>query len=232
VTATLDPVRRHLAELDRTLHGPGAMKRGMIAEVRDGLEDAVAGYREGGLDPQGAATAAVRDFGSVREVAPLLQEELTARQGRRTAQLLLVAFPAMLIAWELLWTTGNGWSAPPPAAVSVLSRAIDILTVLITIAALVLLLVTFRGCRLPPWITRLIGLVATLGVVGCSGMSVVMNLLTPQQAADMFTTQPAVVAVGVMSAAASALVTRSAVRSLRFARASRRSDQRADPQVG
>jgi multisubunit Na+/H+ antiporter MnhB subunit len=104
--------------------------------------------------------------------------------------------------------------------------------VLITAAALVLLLVTFRCCRLPQWITRLIGLVAALGVVGCSGMSVVMNLLTPQQAADMFTTQPAVVAVGVMSAAASALVTRSAVRSLRFARASRRSDQRADPQVG
>jgi hypothetical protein len=232
VTIALDPVRAHVAELDRMLHGPGAMKRSMIAEVRDGLEDAVADYREGGLDPQRAATAAVRDFGSVREVAPLLQEELTARQGRRTAQLLVVVFPAMLIAWDVLWTTGNGWSAAPPAAVSVLARAIDILTVLITAAALVLLLVTFRCCRLPQWITRLIGLVAALGVVGCSGMSVVMNLLTPQQAADMLTTQPAVVAVGIMSAAASALVTRSAVRSLRMARASRRSDEGADPQVG
>ncbi len=231
MTTAVDPVRAHVAELDRMLHGPGSMKRGMIAEVRDGLEDAVAGYREGGLDPHTAATAAVRDFGSVREVAPLLQEELTARQGRRTAQLLVVVFPAMLIAWDLLWTTGNGWSSPP-AVVSVLARAIDSLTVVITAAALVLLLVTFRGCRLPQWITRLTGLVAALGVVGCTGMSVVMNLLTPQQAANMFSTQPAVVAVGVMSAAASALVTRSAVRSLRFARASRRSDQRADPQVG
>jgi hypothetical protein len=96
--------------------------------------------------------------------------------------------------------------------------------VLITAAALVLLLVTFRGCRLPQWITRLTGLVAALGVLGCGGMSVVMNLLTPHQTADMLTTQPAVVAVGVMSAAASALVTRSAVRSLRFARALRRSE--------
>jgi hypothetical protein len=229
VTATLDPVRRHVAELDRTLHGPGAMKRSMIAEVRDGLEDAVAGYREGGLDPQGAATAAVRDFGSVREVAPLLQEELTARQGRRTAQLLLVAFPAMLLAWDLLWTTGNGWSAPPPAAVFVLSRAIDTLTVLITAAALVLLLVTFQGRRLPQWITGLTGLVAALGVVGCFGMSVVMNLLTGHQAAEMLTTQPAVVAVSIGSVATSALVTRSAVRSLRLARASRRSDEGAYP---
>jgi hypothetical protein len=232
VTTAVDPVRAHVAELDRMLHGPGAMKRSMIAEVRGGLEDAVAGYQEGGLDPHSAATAAVRDFGSVRDVAPLLQEELTARQGRRTAQLLVVVFPAMLIAWDVLWTTGNGWSAAPPAAVSVLSRAVDILTVLIAAAALILLLVTFQGRRLPQWVTGLIGLVAALGVVGCGGMSVVMNLLTPQQAADMLTTQPAVVAVGVMSAAASALVTRSAVRSLRFARASRRSDQRADPQVG
>jgi hypothetical protein len=225
VTTAVDPVRAHVAELDRMLHGPGAMKRSMIAEVRDGLEDAVAGYQEGGLDPQGAATAAVRDFGSVRQVAPLLQEELTARQGRRTAQLLVVVFPAMHIAWDLLWTTGNGWSAAPPAAVSILARAIDILSVLIMAAALVLLLVTFQGCRLPQWITRLTGLVAVLGVVGCTGMSVVMNLLTPQQAADMLTTQPAVVAVGVMSAAASALVTRSAIRSLRLTGVSRPSER-------
>jgi hypothetical protein len=231
VTTAVDPIRAHVAELDRMLHGPGAMKRSMIAEVRDGLEDAVAGYREGGLDPQRAATAAVRDFGSVSEVAPLLQEELTARQGRRTAQLLVVVFPAMLIAWDVLWTTGNGWSTPPPAAVSALSRAVDILTVLITVAALVLLLVTFQGRRLPQWITGLTGLVAALGVLGCGGMSVLMNLLTPHQAADMLATQPAVVAVGVMSAAASALVTRSAVRSLRVSRAFCQSDQGTDPQV-
>jgi hypothetical protein len=232
VTTAVDPVRAHVAELDRMLRGPGAMKRSMIAEVRDGLEDAVAGYAEGGLDPQGAATAAVRDFGSVHEVAPLLQEELTARQGRRTAQLLVVVFPAMLIAWDLLWTTGNGWSTPPSVAVHILSRAIDILTVLITATAVVLLLVTFQGRRLPQWITGVTGVVAALGVVGCSGMSVVMNLLTPHQAAEMLTSQPAVVAVGVMSAVASALVTRSAIRSLRLARALRRSDQGTDPQVG
>jgi hypothetical protein len=231
VTAALDPVRAHVAELDRMLCGPGAMKRSMIAEVRDGLEDAVACYREGGLDPQRAAAAAVRDFGSTREVAPLLQEELTARQGRRTAQLLVVAFPAMLVAWDLLWTTGNGWSTPPPVAVSVLSRAVDILTVLITVAALGLLLVTFRGRPLPWWITGLTGLVAALGILGCGGMSVAMNLLNSHEASEMLAAQPAVVAVGVLTTATSALVTRSAVRSLRLARMSRSSDQGTDLQV-
>jgi hypothetical protein len=232
VTATLDPVRAHVAELDRMLRGPGAMKRSMIAEVRDGLEDAVAGYREGGLDPQRAAAAAVRDFGSMHEVAPLLQEELTARQGRRTAQLLVVMFPAKLVAWDLLWITGNGWSMPPPVAVSVLSRAVDILTVLITVTAIGLLLVTFRGRPLPQWITGLTGLVAALGVLGCVGMSVAMNLLNSHQATEMLAAQPAVVAVGVLTTVTSALVTRSAVRSMRLARMSRRSDQGTDLQVG
>jgi hypothetical protein len=58
---------------------------------------------------------------------------------------------------------------------------------------------------------------------------VVMNLLTGHQAAEMLTTQPAVVAVSIGSVATSALVTRSAVRSLRLARASRRSDEGAYP---
>jgi hypothetical protein len=208
------------------------VRRSMVAEVRDGLEDAVAGYRESGLDPHQAATAAVRDFGSAREVAPLLQEELTAWQGRRTAQLLVVMYPAMLLAWDLLWETGNGWSTPPPAAVAVLARAVDVLTVLITVAALALLLVTFRGCPLPRWVTGLTGVLATLGVVGCGGISVVMNLLNSHEAAEMLAAQPAVVVVGVASAGTSALVARSAVRSLRLARASRGSDQGTDPQVG
>jgi hypothetical protein len=232
MSVATDPVTVHVTELERALHGPARARRSMIAEVRGGLEDAVVGHRQRGLDPQRAATAAVRDFGAVHEVAPLLQEELTARQGRRTAQLLVVAFPAMLFAWDLLWTTGNGWSARPPAVVFVLARAIDNLTVLITAAALVLLLATFRRCPLPRWITRLTGLVAALGVVGCAGMSVVMNLLNPHQAGEMLATQPAVVLVGVLSMGTSALVARSAARSLRVASTSRRSEQGADPQIG
>jgi hypothetical protein len=226
MTAVFDPVAAHVAELDRALRGPAAVKRSMIAEVRDGLADAVADHRDRGLDPERAAAAAVREFGSVREVAPLLQEELTARQGRRTALLLLLSFPAMLLAWDLLWKTGHGWSAPPTPMVSTLARAVDVLTVLIAATALALLLATFRGRPLPRWVTGLTGLVAALGVAGCGGMSVAMNLLNPH-----LPVEPATVAVVALSAVIAGLVTRSAVRSLRFARGCRRSDEGADPEV-
>jgi hypothetical protein len=223
VTAAADQVSAHVAELDRVLRGPAAVKRGMIAEVRDGLADAVAGHRDRGLDPQRAAAAAVREFGSVREVAPLLQEELTARQGRRTAQLVVVTFPATLAAWDALWKAGNGWTAPPTATVAGLARAVDVMAVLITAAAIVLLLVTFRDSRLPRWITGMTGLVAALGVVGCGGMSFVMNLLTPHLAGEMYATNPVTAVVLTVTVVGAGLVTRSAARSLRFARASRRS---------
>jgi hypothetical protein len=218
VTAVTDPVGAHVAELDRALHGPAAMKRSMIAEVRHGLADAVACHRDRGLDPQSAAAAAVREFGPVREVAPLLQEELTARQGRRTAQLLVVAFPALLLAWDALWMTGQAWQSPPSPTVASLARAVDVLTVLITAAALVLLLATFRDGPLPRWVTALTGLVAALGVAGCGGMSLAMNLLKPHAAEDLVTVSPATAVVVVATAVIAAVVTRSAIRSLRFAR--------------
>jgi hypothetical protein len=228
VTAALDPVRAHVAELDRVLYGPAAVKRSMIAEVRDGLHDAAAAYRAGGLDPQRAAAVAVRDFGEVREIAPLMQEELTARQGRRTALMVVVTFPAMLLAWDALWRSGNGWSAPPPPAVAVLARAVDVITVLVTAAALVMLLATLRRRPSPRRVTGLTGLLAAAGVLGCSGTSVVMNLLNQGQAAAMLTTQPPVAVVSGLSAVVTALVTRSAIRSLRTARARGASDQGAD----
>lgn len=230
MTAALDPVRAHVAALDRVLRGPGSVKQSMIAEVRDGLDDAAAAYRADGLDPEQAAAVAVQDFGEVHEIAPLLQEELTAQQGRRTALLLAVAFPAMLLAWDVLWKAGNAWTAPPPAVVALLARAVDVLTVLVTAAALVLLLITFRG-RLPRRLTRVTGLVALVGILGCGGMSLAMNLLNPHQAGAMLTTHPAAAVVVGASAVTFVLVARSAARSLRAARAARRSVQGADLQT-
>ena len=219
MTAAVDPVSALVRELDRALRGPAGLKRSMITEVRDGLADAVAHHLGRGLDPRHAAAVAVREFGSVPEVAPLLQEELTARQGRRTAQLLVVTFPATLVAWDALWMTGNGWSAPPTALIAGLARATDVITVLISAAAAVLMLATFRAGPLPRWVTRLTGVVAALGVLGTGGTSLVMNLLTPHQAADMYAANPATAVVIAGTVLSAVLVIRSAARSLRFARA-------------
>ncbi len=220
MTAALDPVATHVAELDRVLRGPRAVKRSMLAEMRDGLTDAVADHRERGLDPERAATAAVREFGTVRELAPLLQDELTARQGRHTALLLVVAFPALLLAWDAVWAVGDGWVPPVTPTVTALARAVDLTTVLTAAAALVLLAVTFRGRPLPRWVTGLTGLVAALGILGCGGMSVVMNLLKPVQVGDMAAAGPAATVVVAATAVTAGFVARSAVRSMRLARVS------------
>ncbi|GAA0946929.1 permease prefix domain 1-containing protein [Pseudonocardia zijingensis] len=232
MTAAPDLVAAHVAELDRALRGPAAAKRSMLTEVRHGLADAVADHRERGLDERRAAAAAVHDFGPVHAVAPLMQEELTARQGRRTALLLAVVFPAELLAWDVLWWTGHGWSQPPTTQVMALARAVDALSVLVAATALVLLLATFRRAPLPGRVTGATGLLAVLGVAGCGGLSVVMNLLSSHPAGPAGPVPPAVGVVGAATLVVVVLVTRSAVRALRSARAARGSDQGAHPKVG
>jgi hypothetical protein len=232
VSVTADPVAVHVAELDRVLRGPGAVKRSMIAEVHDGLQDAADAYRAGGLEPLPAAAAAVRDFGPAREVAPLMQEELTARQGRATALLLAVSFPAMVVGWDLLWRSGVGWPGPAPAVVAALARVQDVASAGIAAAALVLLVATFRRSAAPRWTTALTGLTAAVGALVCGGTAIVMNLAHAQQAGIMLSTRPLTLVAVVVSAVVLVLVIRSAVRSLRAAWASARSDQGADPQVG
>ncbi|OZM82008.1 hypothetical protein [Pseudonocardia sp. MH-G8] len=227
-----DPVASHVAELDRMLHGPGTHKRSMIAEVHDGLQDAADAYRAGGLEPLPAAAAAVQDFGPVREVAPLMQEELTVRQGRATALLLAVTFPAMVLGWDLLWQSGVGWPGPAPAVVAALARVQDVASFGIAAAALALLTATFRRTAAPRWITALTGLTAAGGALVCGGTAIVMNLAHAEQAGLMLTTRPLALVAVVASAVVLVVVIRSAVRSLRVAWTSTRSDQRADPQVG
>jgi hypothetical protein len=230
MTIAADPVAAHVAELERMLRGPGAVKRSMIAEVHDGLHDAAEAYRAGGLDPQRAAATAVRDFGTAREVAPLMQEELTLRQGRRTAILVAVSFPAMLVGWDLLWMYGEGglWSAAPNT-VAGLARSVDVASGLAGAAALALLIGTFRRRVAPRWITVLAGLTAATGAVFCGGAALVMNLVNRRHAGDVLATSPLTALAVVASAVAIALVIRSAVRSLRVAYAPARSDREPDP---
>ncbi|MGH3585608.1 MAG: permease prefix domain 1-containing protein [Pseudonocardia sp.] len=232
MTTAADPVAAHVDELRRVLHGPDSVKRSMIAEVRDGLRDAAAAYRDGGLDPHRAAHHAVRDFGTAREVAPLLQEELTARQGRATALLLVLAFPGLQLGWSLVWMHGvTWWTTAPPAMVG-LARLQDVSSVVVGIAGLALLVATFRRGVAPRWVTALAGTTATIGAVVCGATATVMNVASGDQAVRVLTTEPLAVIAVVASGVMLALVIRSAARSLRAAHATGRSDEGSDPQVG
>src|SRR5262245_66375346 len=116
-----DLIAAHISALEVVLHGPRRTRRGMLSEAREGLRDAEAAYREGGYPAEQAAAWAVRDFGTVGEVAPEFQDELTARQGRWSALLYAVVFPGMMLAWDAFWSFGWTRGSAGPASQAVIA---------------------------------------------------------------------------------------------------------------
>ncbi|GAB2573281.1 hypothetical protein GCM10027168_02790 [Streptomyces capparidis] len=112
-----DPIAEHVAALDAALHGPERVKARMLAEVRDGLADAAADLAHEGDPGDGAARRAVRDFGTVAEVAPSFQQELTIAQARRTARAVALTVPFLIACWYLVGAAhhSRGRDVPPVA---------------------------------------------------------------------------------------------------------------------
>lgn len=216
-----DPVTAHIGALARVLRGPTGVRRSMLAEARDGLEDATAAYQEGGLGPREAAGRAVDDFGPVTEIAPLYQEELTARQGRRTALLLAVVFPCMMIAWDLLWRNGISWTLttpPPPPIVGVLARTQDVISLTVAVLELLLLAVTFfRGVPQRP-VAIVVGLTAAIGAGSTLFTCAAMHLVNLDGTSSLLATGIAAPAAYLGSVAVMAVITTSAMRTLRLTR--------------
>lgn len=216
-----DPVTAHVSALARMLRGPAGVRRSMLAEARDGLEDAAAAYQEGGLGSREAAGRAVHDFGPVTEIAPLYQEELTARQGRRTALLLSIVFPSMMLAWDLLWSNGISWTVttpPPPPIVGVLARAQDVISLAVAGIELLLLAVTFLR-RVPQrHVARAVGLTAALGAAFTLATCVFMHLANVDGITSMLATGLAAPAAYLGSVAVMMVIAASALRTLRLTR--------------
>jgi hypothetical protein len=172
-----DPIEAHIRELRAVLHGPGRACASLLAEARDGLEDAAEALCDSGSAPAQARRQAVADFGPVREVADGYQDELTAAQCRRTATLMAVAFPALLLSWNLLWSVVPGTVAPSTPMFSFLSRLEDITSLVAGVLALGALVALRHG---PP--RRVLMLVTTLGVLTptlCVGAALGMAVLGP-----------------------------------------------------
>jgi hypothetical protein len=219
-TRPADPVAAHVAALERVLRGPTALRRDVLAEVRDGLEDAAQAHRTSGAGAEQAATRAVAEFGPVAELAPLYQAELTTAQVRRTALVAVLLFPALLLGWDLLKHSGLAWPAagPVPAAVPVLARVQDVLSATTAGLALAVLLATLRRRARPRLLAAVAAGVALGGTVLCVGTAVVMNVANGPAAVAMLTGSPAAVLAAAASAVAAAAVSASALRTLRLAR--------------
>lgn len=163
----------------------------------------------------------MRDFGAIREIAPQLQDELTARQGRWAALLVAVVFPGMTLGWDLLWRTGGvTWEpGPPPPLTVALARVQDSASLLLAVAAVVLLAASFLRTVPPRRITVLAGVTAAAGGVLCGGTGVLMNLSNGAAAADLLRTNSYALPAFGVSALICGFVIHTAVRTLRVARA-------------
>ncbi|MFC9814965.1 hypothetical protein ACFVJM_23140 [Streptomyces virginiae] len=118
--ARVDPIEAHVAELAAVLRGTDRAKSRMLAELREGLLDAATELAPGrGSDAEAtreAAREAVRLFGSVAELAPGFQRELTIVQARHTSRRILLLAPLLLPCWYVLAGAGPTAHRLPYAA--------------------------------------------------------------------------------------------------------------------
>ncbi|MEV1007994.1 permease prefix domain 1-containing protein [Streptomyces sp. NPDC049881] len=118
-----DPVDDYATALASALHGPARAKARLVAEIRDGLSDAVAARTRDGM-PYGTATrAAVREFGTPGELVPDCQRELTLAQTRHTARTAALTVPVLLLCWLL---TGTDAGLPRTLAVHLVAASASV----------------------------------------------------------------------------------------------------------
>ncbi|MGI5125583.1 permease prefix domain 1-containing protein [Pseudonocardia sp. CA-107938] len=171
----------YVARLGRAVHGPVRVRRSILREVREGLTDAAEAHVAGGLDPGAAQARAVAEFGTVDELAELYQAELTVRRGRATALFVMLVFPGMVLAWDLLWRAGVSWDREPgPAELAIvrtLSTIVDTTSLTTAAAAAVMFALTFLRAAPTRLLTGLVGAAAGLGALVTAGLSAVMNVV-------------------------------------------------------
>jgi hypothetical protein len=106
-----DAVADYLSDVAAQLYGPRRRRAAILAELRDGLDQATEDNIAAGLTPDQAAAAAITQFGTPQAVADAFSGELATAYARRTIALFIITGPLVGIWWLLLlqpspWRTG------------------------------------------------------------------------------------------------------------------------------
>ncbi|MFF9066009.1 hypothetical protein ACF09E_11680 [Streptomyces sp. NPDC014891] len=216
-TLAADPIEAHVAALAAALHGPARVKSRLLHELREGLVDAARdlseerphgraeGPREAG---ERAARQAVREFGSVAELAPGFQQELTVAQARHTARTVLLVAPLLLGCWYLVSAWNGSSGHRPPGAVEVLVAHLSGLAAAAALVGAAALLATGALARRLPAPDRLPLVVAWTGTATAAALAV--SALTLAFASALAASWPLCVAAGATVIALHARVAASA----------------------
>jgi len=139
----------YLADLRAAIPGPSWTRRDLLREAGDHLEDATDAYTAAGYTTTEAEALALRDFGSVDDIAPGFRDTVAIGAARRTAILLVL----VMLPQAFLWDGGIelGASAHSAAPESGLFHVLDIIIGYVgtagALGALVALGVTAIGQR-------------------------------------------------------------------------------------
>jgi hypothetical protein len=112
VNTTAEPrLAAYLSHVAARLQGPRRRRERILAELRDGLDEAVAAHRRDGLPADQAAQAALDGFGTPAQVAAAFAGELAVVYARHSLAWFLVTGPLVGVWWLLLlqpqpWRTG------------------------------------------------------------------------------------------------------------------------------
>ena len=136
-------------------------RRDLLAEIRDGLEDATEQYQAGGLCEAEAQRRAVADFGDPTATGRELAATLVAGATRRAATVLGPGYLVMLCGWALF---GRGAAAPTGTVQATASASFAWIAILaLAVAGSVLLLGRRRPSLLAGRIVGLCGVGVVLG---------------------------------------------------------------------
>ncbi|RKN12465.1 permease prefix domain 1-containing protein [Streptomyces radicis] len=203
-----DVIDEHVAALSAALHGPARAKSRLIGEIRDGLMDTAAAHAADGVPRQRAARLAVREFGTVDDLVPSCQRELTIAQARHTARTVALTSPFLVACWYLAGSIdqGQAWQLPRTAQLVAVHLA-GVATFAALFAAVALAATGTLARRLPtprglPLVVAWAGTTASGAMAGAA-----LALVT---AAALATDWPLLVCAGALAAASHAAVAASA----------------------
>ncbi|GAA1978196.1 hypothetical protein [Amycolatopsis minnesotensis] len=201
-----DPVEGYLAALAAAVHGPAKARTRMLAEIRDGLEDAVSA--QGSIPRHHAAARALRGFGTVEEVAASCQLELTIAQTRHTSRALALTVPFLLACWYLIRTAGpSGDGQVPRVAQLVAAHLTGAATIAAVLAAAALAATgtLARWLPTPPGLPRVVAWTSTSTGAAMAVATIALLAASPSSA-----NWPLVVLAGLFTAVSHAMVAGSA----------------------
>lgn len=168
----------YLRGLGARLHGPGRLRRDLLAEARDSLQDAAGAYLDGGLAPRAAQRRAVAEFGTADELAPAYQAEIAATTARTLALRIVLVTALQISAADLMWQ-GAPWTGDrPPVGYLVLSASLDLLWIASGLLAAAAWLGLRHGARRPGpgsvRLSRVLGrsMVAVIGLAALGGITI------------------------------------------------------------